>query len=198
MFEIPFFNERLDVLAEPVKFLSFEEQPNTCHILQFPFLFPIKYLVKYFRTINFTTMTKQYDHATRTRQMEGLLAKYLQPSHSRLVWSTMKLTLDQYFFLYVSREDPLTDTLDQLWGLEQRVLLKPLKVKMGHDEGELGVDQGGVTYEFFRVVLSEAFKAHHGKTQHAKIILTHLITVRHVYCGSTDANDMVPARHSGA
>jgi len=64
--------------------------------------------------------------------------------------------------LDVSRENPLKDTLDQLWGQEKRMLLKPLKVKMGHEEGEVGQDHGGVTYEFFRVVLGEAFQPENG------------------------------------
>ena len=41
-------------------------------------------------------------------------------------------------------------------------MLKPLKVKIGREEGEIGLDHGGVTYEFFRIVLSEAFKPEHG------------------------------------
>jgi hypothetical protein len=34
---------------------------------------------------------------------------------------------------------------------------------MGHKEGEVGLDHGGVTYEFFRVVLSEAFRPENGE-----------------------------------
>lgn len=163
MFEIPFFNERLDTVEGPVKFLSWEEQPNTFHILQFPALFPAEYLVRYFRTINFTTMMAQYDHTTRMHQMQALLEKFLREPHNWLIKSRMKVSMSDYLILNVSRENPLRDTLDQLWGLEKRMLLKPLKVKMGQHEGEVGADHGGVTYEFFRVVLSQAFKPDHGK-----------------------------------
>jgi hypothetical protein len=162
MFEIPFFNERLDAVAEPVNFLSFEEQPNTFHILQYPALFPARYLVKYFRTINYTSMMKEFDHSTRMHHMKGLLDKFLREPHEWMILSRMKLTLKELLILDISRRQPLRDTFDQLWGLEKRALLKPLKVKMGHAEGEYGVDQGGVTYEFFRVVLSEAFSPHYG------------------------------------
>ncbi|KAF2830354.1 hypothetical protein CC86DRAFT_160452 [Ophiobolus disseminans] len=162
MFEIPFFNERLDTLEEPLKFLTWGEQPNTLHILQYPMLFPAEYLVRYFRTINFTSMMSQYDHTTRTHQMQRSLEMFLREPHLWLIKSRMKITLSDYLVLNVSREDPLKDTLDQLWGLEKRMLLKPLKVKMGQHEGEFGADHGGVTYEFFRVVLSEAFKPDHG------------------------------------
>jgi hypothetical protein len=163
MFEIPFFNEHLDAIEEPMKYLSWEEQPNTFHILDYATLFPKQYLVNYFRTINFTSMMTQYDQTTRTHQMQGLLEKFLRDPHNWLIRNRMKITLSDYLVLNVSREQPLKDTLNQLWGLEKRMLLKPLKIKMGQHEGEIGADHGGVTYEFFRVVLSEAFKPDHGE-----------------------------------
>jgi hypothetical protein len=162
MFEIPFFDERMDNVENPLKFLTWEEQPNTLHILQHPMLFPAEYLVRYFRTVNFTSMMTQYDQTTRTHQMQRSLEMFLQDPHLWLIRNRMGVTLSEYLILNVSREAPLKDTLDQLWGLEKRMLLKPLKVKMGQDEGELGADHGGVTYEFFRVVLSEALKPDHG------------------------------------
>jgi hypothetical protein len=162
MFEIPFFDERMDNVEDPLKFLTWEEQPNTLHILQYPMLFPAEYLVRYFRTVNFTSMMTQYDQTTRTHQMQRSLEMFLQDPHLWLIRNRMGVTLSEYLILNVSREAPLKDTLDQLWGLEKRMLLKPLKVKMGQDEGELGADHGGVTYEFFRVVLSEALKPDHG------------------------------------
>lgn len=163
MFEIPFLNERLDTLEEPVKFMSWEEQPNTLHILQYPALFPAECLVKYFRTINFTSMMTQYNNTARVLQMQNLLEKYLREPHNWLVRSRMKVTMTDYLTLNVSRRETLRDTFDQLWGVEKRTLLKPLKVTMGQVEGEVGLDHGGVTYEFFRVVLREAFKPDHGK-----------------------------------
>jgi hypothetical protein len=162
MFEIPFFDERMDTVEDPLKFLTWEERPNTLHILQYPMLFPAEYLVRYFRTANFTSMMTQYDQTTRTHQMQRSLEMFLQDPHLWLIRNRMGVTLSEYLILNVSREAPLKDTLDQLWGLEKRMLLKPLKVKMGQDEGELGADHGGVTYEFFRVVLSEALKPDHG------------------------------------
>lgn len=162
MFEIPFFNERLDTVEEPINFLRWEEQPNALHVFQSRALFREEDLVRYFRTINFNGMISQYNETTRMLQMRGLLQRFLQEPHMWLIKSKMKVTLSSYLILNVSREQPLKDTLDQLWGVEKRVLLKPLKVQMGADEGELGADHGGVSYEFFRVVLSEAFKPDHG------------------------------------
>ncbi|KAF1845100.1 ubiquitin-protein ligase E3A [Cucurbitaria berberidis CBS 394.84] len=162
MFEIPFFNERLDIEVEPFRFVDWEEQPNTFHIFQYSNLFPAQHLVAYFRTINFTSMVAQYDHATRIHQMHRSLDMFIREPYWWLIKSRMRVTLRDYLVLDVSRENPLKDTLDQLWGQEKRMLLKPLKVKMGQREGEVGLDHGGVTYEFFRVVLSEAFKPDNG------------------------------------
>ncbi|KNG49883.1 ubiquitin-protein ligase E3A [Stemphylium lycopersici] len=162
MFEMPIFNERLSTVTEPAAFIAWRYKPNTLHILDYPCLFSAQHLVTYFRTINFTQMIKQYDHTIRTRQMQASLNMFLREPYRWVIKSRMKVTISQYLVLDVSREDPLKDTLDQLWGQDRKMLLKPLKVKMGHNEGEIGVDHGGVTYEFFRIVLREAFKPEHG------------------------------------
>jgi hypothetical protein len=198
MFEIPFFNERLDTVEEPVQFMSWKEQPNTLHILQYPALFPVEYIVKYFRTINFTGMMTQYNNTARVLQMQGLLEKYLREPHNWLIRSRMKVTMSDYLVLNVSRQEPLRDTLNQLWGLEKRTLLKPMKVKMGEEEGEVGADHGGVTYEFFRVALSEAFKPDHGELERNDISVDGTDRTRYVHPRPTDSNDLVPAGHLGA
>ncbi|EMD68276.1 hypothetical protein COCSADRAFT_80909 [Bipolaris sorokiniana ND90Pr] len=162
MFEMPILNERLNAVSEPAAFVAWKEKPNTLHILQYTCLFSAQHLVAYFRTINFSEMMKHYDHTMRTQQMQASLKIFLREPYWWVIKSRLKVTLSEYLVLDVSREDPLKDTLDQLWGQDKRMLLKPLKVKMGHGEGEIGVDHGGVTYEFFRVILSEAFKPQHG------------------------------------
>jgi hypothetical protein len=196
MFEFRFLDERIDAVEEPIKYLDWEEQPNTLHILQYPALFPEKYLVRYFRTINFTSMMGHYNHTKRTRHMRDLLQQFLRDPHMWLIQSKMKVTLSDYLILNVSRDQPLKDTLDQLWGLEKRMLLKPLKVQMGVEEGELGADHGGVTYEFFRVVLSEAFGPDHGEysTLCVRSRLANNKT-RHVHSRPANTNDLVPTWH---
>lgn len=163
MFEMPILNERLNAVSEPAAFVAWKEKPNTLHILQYTCLFSAQHLVAYFRTINFSEMMKHYDHTMRNQQMQASLKIFLREPYWWVIKSRLKVTLSEYLVLDVSREDPLKDTLDQLWGQDKRMLLKPLKVKMGYGEGEIGVDHGGVTYEFFRVILSEAFKPQHGK-----------------------------------
>ena len=64
--------------------------------------------------------------------------------------------------LEIRRDNILTDALNQLWRREKRELLRPLKVRMGMDEGEEGVDLGGVQQEFFRIAIGEALNPDYG------------------------------------
>ncbi|RYZ32274.1 MAG: hypothetical protein EOP49_37765, partial [Sphingobacteriales bacterium] len=145
------------------------------HILQYPRLFPMRYLVRYFRTVNFALMLAQYEQTTRERQMQTSLNMFLRDSHQWLIRNRMDVTLSNCLVLDISREHPLEDTLNQIWGVEKRLLLKPLKINLGKHEGEVGADHGGVTYEFFRIVLSEAFHPDHGRTIPSHIHLKVLI-----------------------
>ena len=40
--------------------------------------------------------------------------------------------------------------------------MRPLKVRMGMDEGEEGVDHGGVQQEFFRIAFGQALNPDYG------------------------------------
>lgn len=163
MFHLPYLNERLDPVNEPANFLNWVDRPNTFHLFQYPCLFPQDYLVAYFRTINFTSMFKQYERTERTTQLQRDLDPFLREPYWISIRRQLSVTLSDYFVLDVRRNNALIDTLDHLWGQEKRLILKPLKVKMGMQEGEVGLDQGGVTYEFFRVVLNEAFQPENGE-----------------------------------
>jgi hypothetical protein len=74
----------------------------------------------------------------------------------------LQVLFSRFLVLDVSRTDPLKDTFDQLWGLEKRHFLKPLKVKLGHSEGEQGLDQGGVSLELFQVILTDVLDPDNG------------------------------------
>lgn len=69
----------------------------------------------------------------------------------------------RYLVLDVRRDQILKDSFDQLWPLDRKRLLHPLKVRLGAEEGEEGVDQGGVSLEYFRVALAEALNPDIGK-----------------------------------
>lgn len=77
------------------------------------------------------------------------------------------------------------------------MLLKPLKVKMGHKEGEVGLDHGGVTYEFFRVVLSEAFRPENGELYLSKYTNPFAKFIRYVHDRFADTYDVVSTTKSG-
>jgi len=162
MFELPFLRMRLDVVDEPMRFLEWKPQPNHLHLFEYPLLFSNDSLVTYFRTMNFHLMMMQYNHTTRTSQLQRTFEMFVRDPQRWLLNNRMKVTLGEYLFLDISRQHPLEDTLNQLWNVEKRMLRKPLKVKLGKDEGEVGLDHGGVTYEFFRIVLSEAFDPNYG------------------------------------
>lgn len=164
MFEVPYLGEELDSIQTPLDYLKHRERPNSFHILQHPILFSQDTLVGYFRAINFNRMFKQF---RKTAQVTNFQSRWEQivnnPRHWNVAEDQLGVVLAEYLVLDVSRQSPLEETLDQLWGQEKRKLMKPLKVRIGILDGEVGLDQGGVTYEFFRLILNEAFTPDNGK-----------------------------------
>ena len=79
------------------------------------------------------------------------------------LFDRLKIAMATYLVLEIRRESILTDALNQLWRRQKRELQRPLKVRMGMDEGEEGVDHGGVQQEFFRIALGEALNPDYGK-----------------------------------
>lgn len=172
MFEMPFFHERINSVDEPVKFLDWKPSTNQLHLFQYPMLFSTHHLVTYFRTINFTRIFSQYDHTVRTQNVHRSLEIFLKGPHSWLISAYLKTTLLEHLVLRVRRDHVLEDTLDQIWGQEKRLLMKPLKVKLGDGGGgEVGLDHGGVTNEFFSIVLGEAFKPEKGNLPSCCVVL---------------------------
>ena len=192
MFYIPYLNERIDQVETPTQFLNRSTNPNTLHLLSYPFLFFPRHLVSYFRTVNYANMYKQYEVAERTNHFRRQLNPFLNDKYWWTINQRMKVPLARYLVLDVSRTNALQDAFDQLWGLEKRQFLKPLKVKMGADEGEVGVDQGGVSLEFFRVILSEVFNPDNGRLYHfTQIISARADCCRHVQHRPGNTNDLV-------
>ena len=74
----------------------------------------------------------------------------------------LKTATNSYLVLDIRRHSLLSDALDQLWWRQKRELMRPLKVRMGMDEGEEGVDHGGVQQEFFRIALGQALDPDYG------------------------------------
>ncbi|KAF2760350.1 hypothetical protein EJ05DRAFT_536470 [Pseudovirgaria hyperparasitica] len=161
LFRIPYFYANLDKVKVPGHFARHIPTPNHRHVLNYPFLYSSKELLVLFRTFNYSRMFSTYETAERSRCLNQMLDVLARPNHSP--WhSAFKDLLSRYLLLDVRRNHALEDSFNQLWHLSESQLLRPLKVRIGALEGEDGVDQGGVSLEFFHVALAEAFNPDNG------------------------------------
>ncbi|KAL1960116.1 hypothetical protein VTO42DRAFT_288 [Malbranchea cinnamomea] len=163
-FYTPFLSERLDPLEMPVEWLNILPNNRTMHLLSYPFMFPPSALVIYFRALNYSTMSKSYESAmTMSRHVTQMAFSSTIPIEDDVsLLARLKTSISTYLVLVVRRDNVLTDALNQLWRREKRELMRPLKVQMGMDEGEEGIDHGGVQQEFFRVAMAEALNPSYG------------------------------------
>ncbi|KAJ5959672.1 uncharacterized protein N7479_006822 [Penicillium vulpinum] len=162
-FHTPLLTERLDPLDMPVAWVGGLPNNRTMHLLSYPFLFPPSALVIYFRALNYSAMTKSYEAAmTTTRHVTQTAFGAIRISDDPRLLTRMKTSMSTYLVLVVRRDNILSDALSQLWRREKRELMRPLKVQMGMDEGEEGLDHGGVQQEFFRLLMGQAFDPSYG------------------------------------
>lgn len=162
-FHTPVLAERLDPLEMPVAWLGNLSNNRTMHLLSYPFMFPPSSLVIYFRALNYSAMSKYYEAAmTTTRHVTQTAFGSISIADDAALLARMKISMSTYLVLVVRRDSVLTDALNQLWRREKRELMRPLKVQMGMDEGEEGLDHGGVQQEFFRVLMGEALDPSYG------------------------------------
>ncbi|RAL16306.1 HECT domain protein [Aspergillus homomorphus CBS 101889] len=162
-FHTSFLSERLEQLDMPVEWLGRLPNNKTMHLLSYPFLFPPSALVIYFRALNYAVMSKYYEAAlTTTRHVTQTAFGPIHIQDDVGLLARMKTSMTTYLVLTVRRDSVLTDALNQLWRRERRELMRPLKVQMGMDEGEEGLDHGGVQQEFFRVLMAEALDPAYG------------------------------------
>lgn len=172
----PDLNDELNVVAEKCRFrpdidlvevvasyCDRRDDPNVRHILEYTFFFPAFFLLMCFRALNFSIISRHFTTAGNNFHIEERFRRhFLNHTWQRYLDENYAVASSRYLTLDVRRSHVLEDTLNQLWGLERRQLVLPLKVRMGKDEGEQGVDQGGVAQEFFRVALAEAFNPDNG------------------------------------
>lgn len=105
----------------------------------------------------------------RSRALARALAR---PSDRAYLDRRTKVMQEPYLVLKISRHSVLSDAFDQIWHRLQSELAKPLRIRMGVDEGEIGHDLGGVQIEFFKLVCSEALDSNYGKYVHAASLQT--------------------------
>jgi hypothetical protein len=162
-FQTPILAERLDPLEMPVAWVGSLSNNRTMHLLSYPFLFPPSFLVIYFRALNHSAMTKYFEAAmTTTRHVTQTAFGNIHVTNDAALLARLKVSMATYLVISVRRDNVLTDALNQLWRRERRELMRPLKVQMGMDEGEEGLDHGGVQQEFFRVLMAEALDPAYG------------------------------------
>lgn len=163
---VNFISDRLDASDIPVEWLSWSAKSRQDHLLNYPFLFPKETLVTYFRAINFSRMSAAYDNAVGIHHRIQALAQpsTLVTGNARMNYLCEKLrvAMSRFMVLNIRRTSSLEDAFDQLWRREERELLRPLKIKLGEDGGELGSDSGGVQAEFFRLAIAEALNPDYG------------------------------------
>lgn len=150
----------------PTDWLSSPRDRNTVHLLSYPFIFIPPTLVSYYRAINHAAMFKAFEGSMVAARLEAQMQMtFVDPVTGRgelRLHDRLKIATSNYLVLVIRRENVLTDALNQLWRRERRELMKPLKVRMGMEEGEEGVDHGGVQQEFFRVAMSEFMRLDYG------------------------------------
>lgn len=163
-FRIMVMAARFDFLKTPAKWLEHQRIGNPAHLLDYPFVFNLYGQISCFRGINYARMLKSYEDTVLASRLLKQMA-YTDTETGRgavRVKEKLHVFLQGYFVIEVTRENVLLDALNQLWRREKREMMKPLKVRMGMDEGEQGVDHGGVQQEFFRIVIGEVLNPEYG------------------------------------
>ncbi|KAJ5129710.1 uncharacterized protein N7515_005749 [Penicillium bovifimosum] len=162
-FHTPLLSFRLDPMDMPVAWAGALPNNRTIHLLSYPFLFPPSALVAYFRALNHSAMAKYFDAASTTaRHVNQTAIGHIPIFDGPRLLSRMSTSMRTYLVIVVRRDNILEDALSQLWRREKRELMRPLKVQMGMDEGEEGIDHGGVQQEFFRILMGQALDPSYG------------------------------------
>ncbi|KAH8887694.1 hypothetical protein GQ53DRAFT_809004 [Thozetella sp. PMI_491] len=165
-FRSEYFAERLDTVQMPVAWLSHTSTRQKMHLLDFPYIFSQSTLVSYFRSINFSRMSRAFEESSSLQsRMQAIVAPkslIVNQHHKDVLQDLLKTASSRYLILEINRDNVITDAFDQLWRREERELMRPLKVHLGESDGEEGFDSGGVQQEFFRLAVSEALDPNYG------------------------------------
>ncbi|KHN95939.1 HECT domain-containing protein [Metarhizium album ARSEF 1941] len=166
-FRVDYFSERLDSMDIPVLWADFTSNRHRHHLLDHPFLFSPETLVNFFRSINFSRMSKNFEESSSLKtRMTAIIdpgSLVTNTHHKHVLQDLLKTASSRFLVLAISREHVLRDAFDQLWRRQERELLRPLKVHLGEGAGgEEGFDSGGVQQEFFRMAISECLDTKYG------------------------------------
>jgi hypothetical protein len=163
-FWTPLFVRRLDALDMPMEWLAFRPDNKTVHLLSYSFLFPPETVVAYFRAINYSRMMKTSEGKLLTKRTYGefIASGRVPVTRRERLEQRLEIPGAWRFVIEVRRDNVLTDAINQIWRRPAHELLRPLKVRMGTDEGEEGVDSGGVQQELFRILFGQALDPSYG------------------------------------
>lgn len=162
-FHTSVLSDRFDAKDVPVQWFNAPVSSSIVHFLDHPFLFPPHSLVTYFRAINLSHMSRAYEQSmtiARLISQMSMNTSLLNPNDETLL-RRMRIALSTYLLIEVNRSTVLQDALNQVFRREFRELQRPLKVRFINN-GEEGVDHGGVQQEFFIIALREALRAEYG------------------------------------
>jgi len=109
-------------------------------------------------------MTRSYEDSSSLQDGVEIMAHRtsLNTHYREILFDRLRPAIDRYLVLEIRRERVLQDTFDQLWRRQTRELLRPLKIRLGEQDGEFGFDLGGVQQEFFRLVCADALNPDYG------------------------------------
>ncbi|KAL8920528.1 MAG: hypothetical protein Q9172_004455 [Xanthocarpia lactea] len=163
-FGMPMLVAQLDFLNMPTDWPDPVAGTDHKHLLQYPFILDLKGRVCCFRAMNYAKMFKAHeDSAAASRLLAQMSFPDTLTGRGEIrLRDKLGSVLRSHFVIEIRRQSILVDALDQLWRREKCELMKPLKVRMGMDEGEEGVDHGGVQQEFFRIAIAEVLDPDYG------------------------------------
>ncbi|KAG9836409.1 hypothetical protein KCU77_g11590, partial [Aureobasidium melanogenum] len=147
----------LDVDKAAQDWLSYRPDPNVRHLLSFKFLFDTRAMTLLVRTCHHILMRHAYNEVDAVLHLRRRTMPQVNLQDVVYLDRRLRAAQDHYIVLKINRQSVLSDAFDQLWHRERRELLRPLRVRMGIDEGEIGHDLGGVQIEFFKLACQEAF-----------------------------------------
>lgn len=161
-----YFCDRIDHMEVPIQWLNFVSNGVKGHLLDYPYLFSSDTLVSFFRSINFSRMSRTFEESNSLKtRMSAIVdpgSLITNPHHKTVLQDLLKTASSKYLILEIRRNHVLKDAFNQLWRREERELLRPLKVHLGEEGGEEGFDSGGVQQEFFRLAIAEVLDPDHG------------------------------------
>ena len=137
-----------------------EQSETDYHLLDFPYILHSEHLINFFRAINMDTMKEAYENVLAQNSLTQKMKNVTEVAWHTLVAHTIKM-LSMFCVLTIRRSHLVEDTFNQLIHRERREVLRPLKLRFLDGE-EDGQDLGGVTQEFFVILMQEIFNPDYG------------------------------------